>query len=150
MAQAQSSLPPIRSARPELTAEITRRTGLTEAHIADLVERFYGKVRVDPVLGPIFAERIDSWAPHLERMVAFWSSVALKTGEYHGTPVPKHTSLPVTWDHFERWLALFEETAGEVCLPAGARHVVERAESIARSLHMAVQEAQHSGAPRLD
>ena len=116
-------------------------TGLDEAMLHDLVHRFYGRVRGDPVLGPIFADRITDWAPHLARMVAFWSSVALMTGRYHGAPVPAHAGLPVVWAHFDRWLELFRQTARETCPPAGAAHVIERAERIARSLHMAVQDA---------
>lgn len=147
MTQAQNSLPPIRSARPEKTADVMARTGLTEAHLETLVHAFYDRVRADPVLAPIFAERITDWGPHLERMTTFWSSVALMTGRYHGAPVPKHAGLPVKWAHFERWLALFEETAREVCPPEGARHVVDRAGRIARSLHMAAEEAQRESGP---
>lgn len=137
------------SARPAATAEIMARTGLDEAVLTDLVHRFYDKVRQDPMLGPIFAARTHDWPHHLERMVAFWSSVALMTGRYHGAPVPKHVGLPVTWDHFERWLELFRETARQICSPAGAAHVILRAERIAGSLHMAVQDAAHPGPPRL-
>ncbi|MBK0327514.1 group III truncated hemoglobin [Rhodobacteraceae bacterium F11138] len=129
-----------------MTAALMAKTGLDQDRIVSLVHRFYDKVRADPVLGPIFAERIRDWGPHLERMVAFWSSVALMTGQYHGAPVPAHQTLPVNWDHFERWLELFRETAGETCPPAGAAHVIERAERIARSLHFAVQD--HAGAAR--
>lgn len=133
--------PRVTSARPEMTARIMAETGLDEAILTTLVHRFYGKVRADAVLAPIFAARIRDWGPHLERMVAFWSSVALMTGRYHGAPVPAHAGLPVAWEHFDRWLALFRETAHEVCPPAGAAHVILRAERIAESLHMAVQEA---------
>lgn len=141
MSQTRTPLPPIRSARPAMTQEMMERTGLSEAVLVDLVHGFYGKIRVDPVLGPIFAERITDWEPHLEKMVDFWSSVALMTGRYQGAPVPKHAGLPVTWKHFERWLDLFRETAGEVCTTEGAAHVIERSERIARSLHMASQDA---------
>lgn len=141
MPQTQVSRPPILSARPDQTAETMARTGLDEAILTQLVHGFYDKVREDPVLGPVFEARIDDWEPHLEKMVAFWSSVALMTGRYHGAPVPKHAGLPVTWAHFERWLHLFRETAREVCPPAGATHVIERAERIARSLHLAVEDA---------
>lgn len=130
------------SARPERSVAIKAETGLDEQVICALVERFYGKARRDAVLGPIFESRISDWPPHMDRMVAFWSSVALMSGRYHGAPVPKHASLPVTWTHFERWLALFRETAEETCSPEGATHVIERAERIARSLHMAVVDAQ--------
>jgi hemoglobin len=64
------------------------------------------------------------------------------TGRYHGRPVPAHARLPVDAAHFERWLALFRQTAHETCTPAGATHVIERAERIARSLHIAVRQAQ--------
>jgi hemoglobin len=143
---------PIRSARPAITAALMADTGLDEAILTTLVHRFYDKVRADPVLGPIFAERITNWEPHLERMVEFWGSVALMTGCYHGSPVVKHADLPVTWTHFERWLVLFRETAGEVCPPAGAAHVIARAERIARSLNFAIKDAARGAAatvPRL-
>ena len=122
--------PQIASARPRMTEAVMAETGLDERVLRDLVHGFYGKVRLDPVLGPIFEARIDDWGPHLERMVAFWSSVALMTGRYHGRPVPAHTPLPIGPAHFDRWLRLFRETAQEVCIPKGAAHVIERAERI--------------------
>ena len=142
--------PRIATARPELTASIMARTGLDEAVLRDVMHRFYGKVRDDPMLGPIFAARIADWAPHMERMVAFWSSVALMSGRYHGRSVPAHTPLPVGAAHFDRWLALFRATAHEVCTPAGAAHVTLRAERIARSLRIAVGQAQAVPGDRAD
>ncbi|MDP0930080.1 group III truncated hemoglobin [Paracoccus onubensis] len=139
---AVDNMPRIISARPGMTAAIMDETGLDEDTLRDLVHDFYAKIRRDPVLGPIFATRIADWGTHLERMVSFWSSVALMTGRYHGRPVPAHTPLPIDGRHFERWLGLFRETAREVCTPAGAAHVIERAERIARSLHIAIEEAQ--------
>ena len=141
MPQAVPSTNSIRSARPALTAELMAATGLDEELLTALVHRFYDKVRADPLLGPVFDARIADWEPHLGRMVAFWSSVALMTRRYHGSPVAKHAHLPIGWEHFERWLALFRETARETCPPPGAAHVIERAERIARSLHMAAEDA---------
>ncbi len=141
---APETSPQIASARPEMTAAIVAETGLDELVLRDLVHGFYYKVRRDAVLGPIFAARIADWGPHLDRMVAFSSSVALMTGRYHGRPVPAHTPLPISEGHFDRWLALFRETAHEICTPAGAAHVIKRAERIARSLHIAVREAQNA------
>lgn len=140
MVDIQTDQPRILSARPDTTRAIMDQTGLDPEMLSELVHRFYGKIRADAVLGPIFASRITDWPPHLDRMVAFWSSVALMTGQYHGAPVPAHAHLPVTRAHFDRWLDLFRETAHEVCPPAGAAHVIDRAERIARSLHMAVEE----------
>ncbi len=126
------------SVRPRMTARLAAETGLDEAILRELVHRFYDRVRADPELGPIFAAHIGEWGPHLERMVAFWSSVVLMTGRYHGRPVPAHAALRLGWSHFERWLALFRRTAQEVCPPAGAAVIVERAERIAHALHGAI------------
>lgn len=140
MADMQKEQPRISSARPEMTRAIMDETGLDQEVLTRLVHRFYGKIRADAVMGPVFASRITEWEPHLDRMVAFWSSVALMTGQYHGAPVPAHAHLPVTWAHFDQWLTLFRETAHETCTPEGAAHVIVRAERIARSLHMAVED----------
>lgn len=133
------------SARPEATAAITARTGLTETVIARVVHRFYDRVRADPVLGPIFAERISDWGPHLAQMERFWSSVALMSGRYKGAPMPAHLGLPVDWVHFAHWLALFRQTLDECCTPEGAAHMEERAKRIAKSLHMAVEDHRGKG-----
>jgi hemoglobin len=124
--------------RAAAVAEIRARTGIDEAMIERLVRSFYAKVREDPLLAPVFAARIDDWEPHLQRMCAFWSSVALMSGRYHGQPTAKHVSLPVDARHFDRWLALFAATAEEVCPPAAATHFLERAERIAQSLELAI------------
>jgi hemoglobin len=124
--------------RAEITAEIVARTGITEPLIECLVRRFYAKVREDALLAPIFDARIADWELHLQRMCAFWSSVALMSGRYHGTPMPKHLPLPVDASHFDRWLTLFEQTAREVCPPDAASHFIERARRIAESLEMGI------------
>ncbi len=140
MAETQTDHPRIISARPEMTQAIIDRTGLDPAMLTELVHRFYDNIRVDAVLGPIFDSRIADWPSHLDRMVSFWSSVALMTGSYHGAPGPAHAHLPVTWAHFDRWLTLFRATARETCTPEGAAHVIERAERIARSLYRTVED----------
>ena len=124
--------------REQIVADITARTGITEAMIERLVRSFYERVRADEMLGPIFDARIRDWEPHLQQMCAFWSSVALMSGRYHGAPMPKHLPLPIDAAHFDRWLALFEATAAEVCPPEAALHFVERAHRIAASLELGV------------
>ncbi|OKO86889.1 preprotein translocase subunit TatC [Bradyrhizobium sp. NAS80.1] len=124
--------------REQITAEISERTGITEAMIERLVRAFYAKVREDAVLAPIFEARIHDWEPHLQQMCAFWSSVALMSGRYHGTPMVKHMPLPVDAGHFDRWLALFEATAREICPPEAEAHFVERAQRIATSLELGI------------
>ena len=124
--------------RAQITADIAERTGITEAMIERVVRAFYAKVRDDAVLAPIFEARIRDWEPHLQQMCAFWSSVALMSGRYHGTPMVKHMPLPVDAAHFDRWLALFEATAHEICPPEAEAHFVERARRIATSLELGI------------
>ena len=80
--------PPITTTRPEITAAMMAETGLSPDVLRNLVHRFYTRVRADAVLGPIFAARITDWAPHLDRMVAFWGSVVLMTINGGGHPWP--------------------------------------------------------------
>nr|WP_246717530.1 group III truncated hemoglobin [Oricola nitratireducens] len=108
--------------------------------IGQLVREFYRRVRLDARLGPIFAREIEGdWEPHLEKMTEFWCSVILKTGNYHGRPVPAHTKLAdVTEDDFQIWLGIFRETTRDLCAPEVSRVFNERAELIARSLQYAM------------
>jgi hemoglobin len=124
--------------RAAIIADIVARTGIDAAMIERLVRAFYGKIRKDPLLGPVFEARIADWEPHLKRMCAFWSSVALMSGVYSGRPMEKHLPLPVDARHFDRWLALFEETAAEVCPLAAAEHFIERAHRVADSLELGI------------
>lgn len=129
---------PQRSRRAEAIASIVDKTNIDEDMIRALVHAFYDRVRSDPLIGPIFEARIEDWDAHLVRMCAFWSSVALMSGRYHGRPMEKHAPLPIDAPHFDRWLALFGETAEEICPPAAAAHFKMHAGNIARSLEMGV------------
>lgn len=124
--------------RAAIVADVQTRTGIDEAMIERLVHTFYDRIRADAVLGPIFAVRIKDWAPHLARMCAFWSSVTLMSGRYHGRPMQAHAPLPVDAAHFDRWLQLFVETAHDVCPPAAATYFAERARMIAESLELGI------------
>lgn len=113
--------------------------GITEPIIRDLVHRFYGEVRRDTLLGPVFNARIHDWDEHLEKLCAFWSSVVLMTGQYKGRPMPVHISIPeISVEHFERWLALFRTAANVVCPEPAAALFISRAEKIAESLHLGI------------
>jgi hemoglobin len=111
---------------------------IDERTIRSLVHGFYARIRLDPVLGPIFAQIIGAdWTPHLAKMCDFWSSVMLISGRYKGNPMLAHMRLKmVRPEHFERWLALFRETADDLCTPEVAALFVSRAETIARSLQL--------------
>jgi hemoglobin len=114
--------------------------GVDRASIGRLVRRFYARIRENERLGPIFAREITGdWEPHLEKMTDFWCSVILKTGDYHGRPVPAHMKLSdVTEADFDIWLAMFGETAAELFAPDIAAVFVDRAQRIAASLKLAM------------
>lgn len=124
--------------RAAIVALTQKETGIDEKMIERLVRAFYVRVRQDPLLGPVFEERIVDWEPHLENMFAFWSSLTLMTGRYHGQPMAKHVVLPVDASHFDRWLELFAETARELCPPEAAERFIERAHRVAESLELGV------------
>ena len=113
---------------------------IDRAFIGRLVRNFYGRVRRDERLGPIFEGVIgDEWEPHLEKMTEFWCSVILKSRSYQGRPVPAHLRLKqVKAEDFEIWLSIFRKTARDLCPPGVAKVFIERAERIAESLKLAM------------
>lgn len=83
--------------------------------IKKLVDTFYEKVRKDELIGPIFNERIqDRWPQHLAKMYTFWQTVLLGEHTYFGSPFPPHANLPVSHQHFEKWMKLFKQTLDEL------------------------------------
>ena len=82
--------------------------GVDAAYIDRFVEAFYGKIRDDELLGPIFNQRVTDWPAHLARMKAFWRSVLHNSGEFAGNPMLKHLVIPgIELRHFSQWLELF-------------------------------------------
>ena len=94
------------------------------------VDAFYGDIRNDELIGPIFGSRIadDQWPMHLDKMYRFWNTVLFGAAEYRGNPFSHHLALGLEKVHFDRWISLFEknikanfkgEKADEVKLRAG-------------------------------
>jgi len=97
-----------------------------------LVDSFYDKVNKDVLLAPIFNSfaKVD-WEKHLPIMYRFWGSILLGEGSYNGAPFPKHLPLPITDEHFERWVQLFKETVDGNFVGLNAQEAKKRAETIA-------------------
>jgi hemoglobin len=122
--------------RNDIRSKLAESTDIDEALIERLVREFYSKARIDPLLGPVFKSRIDVWEPHLKTIADFWESVALKRGAYHGQPMSKHVDLDIDATHFDRWLALWEETARDLCPEAAADRFVGLARRVGESLEL--------------
>ena len=118
----------------EPTTAIANDDPLTARHIEMLVDRFYDRVQADPVLGPIFNPAVHDWDEHKRRLVAFWSSITLRSGSYRGNPMAAHRPHPIRIEHFDHWLALWRDTAVDVLSPKQASIFYDHAARIARSL----------------
>ena len=111
---------------------------IDEAGLARLIPRFYARVRADDLLGPLFDEAVADWPEHLERLVAFWSSVMLTAGRYKGNPMQAHMRHKprITPEMFARWLALWAEVTDAEMPPAAAAALQAKAARIAESLQL--------------
>ena len=128
---------PVASAREPHPESPGLAVGIDERLVRQVVETFYGKVRLDPVLGPIFEAAVGDWPDHLDRLCAFWSSLTLITGRYKGNPFEAHLALPALGpEHFQTWLGLFDATLSELCTPDQADVFRVRARRVADSLSL--------------
>ena len=107
---------------------------LDEAALAQLVDHFYEKVRRDPQIGPIFNAAVHDWDEHKRLLTSFWASVALRAGSYRGNPMAAHRPHPIRAEHFDRWLAMWQETCDEELDDVHAAQMLEFAQRIGRSL----------------
>ena len=97
-------------------------------------------MRADADIGPLFNAAVNDWADHLERLVAFWSSVMLTTGRYKGSPVAEHLKhkAHITPAMFDRWLAIWADTTNELLAPEAAAALQAKAGRIAESLQLSL------------
>lgn len=101
--------------------------------VRSLVDTFYEKVKTDPILAPIFDQRIKGdWDKHLDKMYRFWQTVLLEEHTYYGSPFTPHASMPVNEQHFDRWLKLFNATVEEKFTGEKAKEAIWRAEKMAQ------------------
>src|SRR5689334_21383205 len=97
-----------------------------------LVDTFYGKVRGDGLIGPIFIGAIgDNWPAHLEKMGRFWQTVLLEGHTYYGSPFAPHARMPLESRHFDVWLGLWNATVDELFDGPKAVEAKWRAEKMA-------------------
>ncbi len=103
---------------------------VTEDMVRALVDLFYTRAHADPLLGPFFAATIPDWPGHLQTVGAFWSRVLRGSDGYRGCVMGAHTHLRMAPAHFDRWMALFEDSARQTLSAEG----FERAMSVANSI----------------
>ncbi len=133
--------------------EFAQKTDLRgRPDIVTLGDAFYAKIRADEPLGHVFDEvaRVD-WETHLPKLYDFWDTVLFRAGTFRGNPIVTHAKLlektQLPWPLFERWLAMFRETVGELYEGENAVHIVRCAEDMARVIHSKIR---HIPSPRFD
>ncbi|MCB0480929.1 MAG: group III truncated hemoglobin [Flavobacteriales bacterium] len=108
----------------------------SRAHVYHLVETFYGKIRKDDKLGPIFNKHITDWPHHFEHLTDFWESQLLFTKRFRGNPMQAHIKVdqaeeePITNELFGHWLNYWFQTVDELY----QGDIAERAKHNARKL----------------
>lgn len=107
-----------------------------EASIKLMVDTFYGNVRSDELIGPVFDSAIENWDEHLPTMYAFWTGLLFRRGNYSGNPFAKHAPLDIKREHFQRWLTLFEATVAELFEGPVSEQALAAAKSIAHSFQI--------------
>ncbi|MEM7307932.1 MAG: group III truncated hemoglobin [Planctomycetota bacterium] len=118
--------------------------------IRSLVETFYGRVRRDALLAPVFVEQAQvDWEEHIPKLTAFWCKLELGIPGFHGAPTQKHSALssvvPFRAEQFERWVALFHDTVDREWRGPHADSIKARATQIASVQSRVVSGAQAWG-----
>ncbi len=118
----------------------------SRVHIAKLVRSFYGLVRKDDLLGPIFNRAIqaDEWEPHLEKLTDFWEASLISEKRFFGSPTKAHIAVDQTNDHqisqlhFHRWLELWVKTIDSLFEGETAEKAKAKARQMATGQYIAI------------
>ena len=113
-------------------------------NISLLVNTFYGKIRKDEMLGPIFNGIIKDWPEHLDRLTDFWETNLLFTRKYKGNPLEVHNNVDrqmeqiITMEHFGRWLQLWLNTIDELFTGKNAEVAKLRARKMSTIMFLSI------------
>ena len=101
---------------------------------------FYARIRKDDTLGPIFAAHVQDWPAHEAKIARFWKKTILHERGYEGNPMMVHRGVSqMRAEHFEIWLALFDETLAEMLTPQTCAAWSALAHRIGRGLRLGIE-----------
>ncbi|SDC06164.1 group III truncated hemoglobin [Niabella drilacis] len=108
----------------------------TRKDIEKVVDLFYQKVSSDAVIGFFFTEVTPvNWEQHLPVMYTFWENVLFYTGEYEGNPIATHRRIHEQYatrpEHFQRWIALLDDSVNQYFAGPNAEKMKQHARAIA-------------------
>jgi hemoglobin len=114
-----------------------------------LVRTFYGKIRKDEILGPIFNKIISDWESHLELLTDFWESQLFLKRSYSGNPVEVHQEVDnkmehtITPEHFGYWINLWFSTIDELFDGETAWIAKNRAQKMSTMLYLQIYQQRN-------
>ncbi len=115
-----------------------------------MVRAFYDRLLNDDRISYLFGEvKGEHLEEHFDILCDFWESVLFFTGQYKRNTMLKHLSLhdkhALTSEHFQIWLAYFNETVDGLFQGEKSRLAKERAHSIAVIMQMKIKEMDQWG-----
>jgi len=126
--------------------------GLKEIESRDdvsvLVTDFYGKVRKDETIGPIFNSIIENWEAHLEKLTDFWTMQLFGGKIYVGNPIEVHQSVDshsnneLSAFHFGTWINLWYEAIDAKFTGDNAALLKHRARKMQTPIMIAIYEGR--------
>lgn len=114
--------------------------------INEIIRKFYGQVRDNDILGPIFTKAIpeEEWDFHMEKITDFWDSAVFGSMSFKGNPATSHVNLDqknnykITQEHFAIWLNHWNETINENYEGEIAENMKMRARKMAAGLYLGI------------
>lgn len=118
--------------------------------VNQLVTKFYDKVKIDTVLGPIFIRAIQDWPQHIEHLTDFWQSQLLFNKRFRGNPAEAHVKVDkaennsISPEHFGLWMNLWFETIDELYEGEIADRAKRNARKMNTHLYLKIWEARNN------
>ena len=120
------------SPRPELAPLCSK---ITREQVAQVVDAFYAKLRMDPELQHFFAH-IPDFTAHQAHIADFWwIAMGGRVAEHQPFDmIGRHLPLGLSEDHIARWLELFHATLLELLPQELAEKWFQMAQGIGKNL----------------
>lgn len=118
--------------------------------ISQLVHTFYGKIKEDKLLGPIFNGHIpdSKWPEHLSKLTDFWETNLFGIPKFKGSPTQKHIQVDknlghtIEQEHFGVWLNLWFGTLDELFEGELAHKAKEAARNMASGQYLSIWQSR--------
>lgn len=113
-----------------------------------LVRTFYGRIRKDENLGPIFERAIRDWEKHFDILTDFWESSIFLKGMFKGDPIAAHQKVDaqennsINPEHFGLWMRIWFETIDDLFAGDMAESAKHKARKMSTYLYLKIFEAR--------